>query len=190
MNNKKVECSTFFIFLCFFFLSYYNGNGSDNMNNKKFIDFNGVILDTDTRLLELKKQRSNLSWKEFIETIDWDFLLDTSYEIANSLTFLRDISQTDNETYILTNADFIEEQVAKVQYLRKNGIVLPILFAPTGIQKSEIYFPHQGDILVDDRPENIMFWNQCGGKGYLFDPKDQFPESLPKIKSLLQVIKK
>lgn len=176
--------ATFLFCLCIFIFSYYNGYGSDNMKNKKFIDFNGVILDTDSRLLELKKQKQSMTWKEFIETIDWGFLLDTSLEIDGALSFLREISHTDDETYILTNADFIKEQVAKVQFLRKNEINLPIIFVPTGIQKSEIYFPHQGDILVDDRPENIMFWNQCGGKGYLFDPEERFPDSLPKIKSL------
>lgn len=154
------------------------------MKGHKFIDFNGVILDTESRMIELKRQHPELTWNEFANTLDWDFLLQTSPVIDDALALLREVSQKDSETTILTNIDLIAEEIAKVRFLRKQGVTLPIQFVPPSIQKSSIYIPSKDDILVDDRPDNVMFWNQCGGKGYLFDPNDQFPDSLPKIKSL------
>lgn len=155
------------------------------MEGRKFIDFNGVILDTESRMIELKRQHLELTWNEFANTLNWDFLLQTSPVIDDAIALLREVSQMgDAKTTILTNVDLIVEEIAKVHFLRKEGILLPIQFVPPSIQKSEVYIPDKGDILVDDRPDNVMFWNQCGGKGYLFDPNDQFPELLPKIKSL------
>lgn len=43
------------------------------MKGRKFIDFNGVILDTESRMLELKRQYSGLTWNEFANTLDWVF---------------------------------------------------------------------------------------------------------------------
>lgn len=155
------------------------------MKGRKFIDFNGVILDTESRMIELKRQYPGLTWNEFANTLDWDFLLRTSPVIDDAIALLREVSQmNDARTTILTNVDLIVEEIAKVHFLRNQGITLPIQFVPPSIQKSEVYIPDKDDILVDDRPDNVMFWNQCGGKGYLFDPNNQFPESLPKIKSL------
>ena len=155
------------------------------MKGRKFIDFNGVILDTESRMIELKRQYPGLTWNEFANTLDWDFLLRTSPVIDDAIALLQEVSQMDDaRTTILTNVDLIVEEIAKVHFLRNQGITLPIQFVPPSIQKSEVYIPDKDDILVDDRPDNVMFLNQCGGKGYLFDPNDQFPESLPKIKSL------
>ena len=155
------------------------------MKERKFIDFNGVILDTESRMIELKRQYPGLTWNEFANTLDWDFLLRTSPVIDDAIALLREVSQMDDaRTTILTNVDLIVEEIAKVHFLRNQGITLPIQFVPPSIQKSEVYIPDKDDILVDDRPDNVMFWNQCGGKCYLFDPNNQFPESLPKIKSL------
>ena len=155
------------------------------MEGHKFIDFNGVILDTESRMIELKRQHPELTWNEFANTLDWDFFLRTSPVIDDAIALLREVSQMDDaRTTILTNVDLIVEEIAKVHFLRNQGITLPIQFVPPSIQKSEVYIPDKDDILVDDRLDNVMFWNQCGGKGYLFDPNDQFPESLPKIKSL------
>ena len=155
------------------------------MKGRKFIDFNGVILDTESRMIELKRQYPGLTWNEFANTLNWDFLLRTSPVIDDAIALLREVSQMDDaRTTILTNVDLIVEEIAKVHFLRNQGITLPIQFVPPSIQKSEVYIPDKDDILVDDRPDNVMFWNQRGGKGYLFDPNDQFPDSLPKIKSL------
>lgn len=154
------------------------------MKGRKFIDFNGVILDTESRMIELKRQYPGLTWNEFANTLDWDFLLRTSPVIDDAIALLREVSQKDSETTILTNIDLVAEEIAKVHFLRSRGITLPIQFVPPSVQKADIYIPTKNDILVDDRPDNVMFWNQRGGKGYLFDPNDQFPDSLPKIKSL------
>ena len=38
------------------------------MKERKFIDFNGVILDTESRMIELKRQYPGLTWNEFANT--------------------------------------------------------------------------------------------------------------------------
>ena len=132
------------------------------MKERKFIDFNGVILDTESRMIELKRQYPGLTWNEFANTLDWDFLLRTSPVIDDAIALLREVSQMDDaRTTILTNVDLIVEEIAKVHFLRNQGITLPIQFVPPSIQKSEVYIPDKDDILVDDRPDNVMFWNQC-----------------------------
>ena len=47
------------------------------MNNKKiFIDFDGVIFDTEKRVVERKNENPNLTWNEFFNNLDWVQLLD------------------------------------------------------------------------------------------------------------------
>ena len=46
------------------------------MSSKRiFIDFDGVIFDTEKRVVE-KKQNPDISWNEFFEKLDWFQLLE------------------------------------------------------------------------------------------------------------------
>ena len=87
------------------------------MKGRKFIDFNGVILDTESRMIELKRQYPGLTWNEFANTLNWDFLLRTSPVIDDAIALLREVSQMDDaRTTILTNVDLIVEEIAKVHF--------------------------------------------------------------------------
>lgn len=58
------------------------------MENKKiFIDFDGVILDSEERILK-QKLSSNLDWDDFFQTVDWFQLLSTSKIINNSVNYI------------------------------------------------------------------------------------------------------
>ena len=42
------------------------------MSSKRiFIDFDGVIFDTENRVIEMKQQNSNMSWDIFFESLDF-----------------------------------------------------------------------------------------------------------------------
>ncbi len=74
----------------------------------------------------------------------------------------------DARTTILTNVDLIVEEIAKVHFYETKELRCQFNLFRHLSKKSEVYIPDKDDILVDDRPDNVMFWNQCGGKGYLF----------------------
>ena len=57
-------------------------------NNKIFIDFDGVIFDTEKRVLERKKQKPNISWDEFFEKLNWFQLLEESKIINNAIDYI------------------------------------------------------------------------------------------------------
>ena len=45
-------------------------------DQKIFIDFDGVIFDTEKRVVERKNQNPDISWNDFFEKLDWFELLD------------------------------------------------------------------------------------------------------------------
>ncbi len=56
-------------------------------DKKVFIDFDGVIFDTEKRVVE-KKQNPDISWNEFFEKLDWFQLLEESQVINNAIEYI------------------------------------------------------------------------------------------------------
>ena len=42
------------------------------------IDFDGVIYDTEERIVKMKSERPDISWNEFFDQLDWYQLLEES----------------------------------------------------------------------------------------------------------------
>ena len=58
------------------------------MSSKRiFIDFDGVIFDTENRVIEMKQQNSNMSWDIFFESLDCFQLLEEAKVINNAIDF-------------------------------------------------------------------------------------------------------
>ena len=49
------------------------------------IDFDGVIYDTEERIVKMKSERPDISWNEFFDQLDWYQLLEESKVINLSL---------------------------------------------------------------------------------------------------------
>lgn len=139
---------------------------------KKFIDFDGVILDTSPLLFEKWRKHKHEGLTEedkiaYVKTQDWPYILYNSPVINDSLYYLR---QLDNETTsILTVVHSLEnEGVAKVKFLREHNIKLPIILVPYPVDKANIVDCHN-NILIDDRIYNLDVWVENGGHAIFFN---------------------
>ncbi len=138
--------------------------------DKIFIDFDGVLYDTEMRIQIKKNASKDTNWTEFFEKLNWFELLEESKEINNAIDYLLEAqSKKEKEISILTKVHTLLEMEAKVKKLRENSVELPILFVPPHIKKSQIYIPNNNTILIDDSIKNLMDWKQKGGKGIYFN---------------------
>ncbi len=131
---------------------------------KIYIDFDGVILDTDTTIDNIIKD-INVDKKEYIRTCNWDNLLSNTDVISNSIKYLRESKLDIN---LLSKISTLEEGIAKVKYLRNNNIDMNIHLVPTKISKSDMVNP-KGNILIDDKVYNLDEWNSKGGISIFFN---------------------
>lgn len=155
--------------------------------NKILIDFDGVILDTEERVVNMKKKNPNISWNEFFDQLDWFKLLQESNIINNSINYILD-AQNNNNIAILTKIHTLIEMQAKTETIRSYGISVPILFVPPHIKKSSIYLPNMGDILVDDSLKNLRDWEEHGGRGIYFNDDLESISEFKTIKTLKKVL--
>ena len=136
---------------------------------KYLIDFDGVILDTQDRFDEYIKNHPDTSWSEFLTSLDWESFLKESEEICDSLTILREVQDRGVVAGILTKVHSLFEASCKVKFLRESGITVPVMIVPIGNSKSEVYYPNEGEVLIDDYIKNIEDFIAHGGDGILFD---------------------
>ena len=136
---------------------------------KIYIDFDGVILDTDTTIDNIIKDK-NIDKKEYIKTCDWNKLLNNTDIINNSLKYLK---ETKLDINLLSKISTLEEGIGKVKYLKDNGIDMNINLVPNKISKSDMVNP-KDNILIDDKVYNLDEWKSNGGIPIFFnkDNKD------------------
>ncbi len=156
--------------------------------DKIFIDFDGVLYDTETRI-QIKKNASNTNWADFLEKLDWFELLEEAKEINNAIDYLLEAqSKREKEIAILTKVHTLLEMEAKVKKLRENSVELPILFVPPHIKKSQIYVPNNNTILIDDSLKNLIDWEQSGGKGIYFNENCEESLGFETINTLKRIL--
>ena len=158
------------------------------MEQKVFLDLDGVLLDSEKRIIRLRNQNSSLSWDEFFQNVDWNTLFEESKSINNSIEIIQEVQKYMDNIFILTKIHCLLEAQAKIDNLRnKRNITIPIIIVPPHVNKSKIYIPTNGEILVDDSQKNIDDWNKNGGKGILFSEIDDIENN--KVKSLKFLLK-
>lgn len=159
------------------------------MNNKKiFIDFDGVIFDTEKRVVERKNENPNLTWNEFFDNLDWFQLLDEAKVINNAIDYILDGQTRTKQLAVLTKIHTLLEMEAKTKALRSRKIKIPILFVPPHIKKSQIYLPNNGEILIDDSIKNLVDWKQKGGTGIYFNEEQVSTQEFMTIKTLEKIL--
>ena len=62
----------------------------------------------------------------------------------------------------------MNEGIAKVNYLRDNGVLTNIHLVPTKVSKSDVVSA-EGNILIDDKVYNLDEWVDNGGIGIFFN---------------------
>ena len=138
---------------------------------KKYIDFDGVIMDTYMPLfhdyLEKQKQGIYVDDTDHVIKKNWQEVLDNSVIINDAIHIINELNP--NNTAILTRIHSLEnEGVAKIKFLRKNGIRCNIILVPYQVKKTDIVLA-KDNILVDDAIFNLDEWELAGGIPIFFD---------------------
>lgn len=162
-------------------------------NQCVYIDFDGVILDSEQRMLDRKfacgfidhydaNQYDQYFDYTNLHPEEWDYIIRDAKSINDSVEIIREL-QNLRRLAILTKIHTFYEMRVKVDDLRNHRkINVPIIFVPPGVKKHEVILPN-GQILIDDSKKNVVSWIENGGNGFIFDASiDSDQES--KVKSL------
>lgn len=145
-----------------------------------FIDCDGVILDSEQRMLRKKEERGFLNHhdgKKFDDYFaladmldgEWEYIICGAKSINNSVEIIRELEMMKKNIAILTKIHSLKEMKIKAYDLRENrNIFSPIIFVPPDVQKHNIILPNE-QLLIDDSEKNITGWINNGGNGLLFD---------------------
>lgn len=159
------------------------------MSEKKiFIDFDGVIFDTEKRIVERKKQAPDIDWDKFLKNLNWFELLEESKVINNAIDYILEGQKKSKQLAILTKIHNLIEMEAKVKVLRDKKIEIPIFFVPPHVKKSQIYLPKNGEILIDDSIKNLIDWKNKGGTSIYFNEDLDCSTQFKTIKTLKKII--
>ena len=141
-----------------------------------YIDFDGVILDTDELLFEEWRKLPNrdiLPEREkikYIQKANWEHILYNSDIINDSIYYLKQMNP--KTTFILTKVHSLtNEASAKIKWLREQGVQQNALIVPYDLNKNLVGIA-KGNILVDDCIKNLRDWEKNGGYPILFDIDD------------------
>lgn len=139
----------------------------------RYIDFDGVILDTEDVLFDewrrYIKAQEIMTKIEYIQQKDWMKVLADSSEINDALYYLREMNP--NENAILTKVHSMEnEATAKIKYLKEKNIKVPVIIVPYTVEKIDVVDATNNE-LIDDSLYNLTKWKEAGGEPLFFDIK-------------------
>ena len=128
-----------------------------------YIDFDDTILATEYLLFKeyrrLKQEGILVNKLKYMQEFDWYSMLHQAETIGDSLEILKSIE----DATILTKIHSMEnEGVAKIRFLREQGIKNNVILVPYPLKKSEVVIPYK-NILVDDSIRNLDDWYEQGG---------------------------
>lgn len=151
---------------------------------KYYIDFDGVILDTEELLFKEWRKRiehkklSEIEKIRYVQEADWNYILNNSPVINDAIYYLKNIDF--NSSVILTKVHSLtNEGSAKVNWIRRNGLKQSIILVPYDVKKSDMAMAG-GNILIDDCLRNLDDWVNNGGYPILFDINDDNYDSCGK----------
>lgn len=169
-------------------------------NDYTFIDFDGVILDSEERMLARKyslgfqNHKNKAEFDEYFEYTnlhpeEWDYIIKEAKSINNSVEIIQDLQLLQKKIAILTKIHTFYEMKVKIEDLRLNrNIQCPVFFVPPGVKKYQVIIPNN-QLLIDDSKKNINSWIDNGGRGLIFD--SSIPENIEnKVKSLEFLLKR
>lgn len=157
--------------------------------SKTFIDFDGVIFDTEKRIVDKKSEVPDMSWEDFFKNLDWFKLLEEAKIINNSINYILEAQELSKQIAILSKVHTLLEMEAKIKLLRNKNIEIPVFFVPPHIRKSQIYLPNsKNDILIDDSIKNLVDWEQNGGTGIYFNENININNQFETVNSLKRIL--
>ena len=140
---------------------------------KIYVDFDGVIFDSEKLLFEEYKKFKNQSESlkiKYIQEKDWEELLSKCNVINNGIEILKSLRK---DISILTKVFSMEnEGVAKIKILRSKGIYNDVILSPGYLKKTDVVSA-KGNVLIDDTVHNLDDWLLAGGLPIYFN-KDNY----------------
>lgn len=165
-----------------------------------FIDFDGVILDSEERMLERKydlglhDHKNESEFDAYFEYTnlhpeEWEYIIKEAKSINNSVEIIKELESLKKNIAILTKIHTLQEMKVKTEVLREGlEILCPVIFVPPGVKKHQVVIPNN-QLLIDDSKKNIKRWIENGGRGLIFDSKID-NDTDKKVKSLEFLIKR
>ncbi len=129
-----------------------------------YIDFDGVILDTNTVLYEeARRQEYDIDDNEFYEKFNFKCVLKDRYIINESIECIKALIESKKfNISILTHCNSLKEGTDKVKYIRKFFKDITVIICPKAISKTKMVHT-EDSILVDDYVGNLKEWEEAGG---------------------------
>ncbi len=157
-------------------------------NLEYYIDFDGVILDSQDRFLDVMGSSTDLDeWMDYLASLEWKKFLRECNEIDNSISTLDELQKYRKLKGIITQIHCFNEGKEKLLFLRERGIIVPVIYVLPEQRKSTVIIPNKNLVLVDDKVRNCKQWTNDGGSSLQFDPHSTGNEK-GKIKSLKQLL--
>jgi len=159
-----------------------------------YIDFDGVILDTDELLFEEWRKNPNrhslpeIEKIKYIQNSDWNYIINNSEIINDSIYYLKQMDY--NQSAILTKIHSLtNEGVAKIKWLKEKDVKQSIILVPFMVKKTDMV-DACGNILIDDCLKNLDDWAINNGKPILFDINNDDYDSWqqPNVKKYQKVL--
>jgi len=143
---------------------------------KKYIDFDGVIVDTLPLIFAEWAKIPNYDSLSLEEKIyyaskqNWKEILEKAQIINDSINALKSIST--NDSAILTKVNSLEnEGIEKIKFLRRHGVKQEVILVPFTVKKTDVVDPML-NILIDDTVHNLDEWQESGGRTFFFSKDD------------------
>lgn len=165
-----------------------------------FIDFDGVILDSEERMLErkyglgLRNHKNESEFDTYFEYTnlhpeEWEYIIKEAKPINNSVEIIKELENLKRKIAILTKIHTLQEMKVKMEVLRVNlKILCPVIFVPPGVKKHQVIIPNN-QLLIDDSKKNIKKWIENGGRGLIFDSSIE-SDTNERVRSLEFLIKR
>ena len=158
-----------------------------------YIDFDGVILDTLTKLYKDKEEyfKRKITQEEmsvFCSIYPWEELIIDENIINNAIEAIQKIINSDRfNVSVLTHINSLNEGVLKINYLRRFFKDITIILCPKVISKTKIV--HSKDaILVDDYSGNLREWKSEGGIPVKFSVIPEESDEFEVIDNLTRIL--
>ena len=139
----------------------------------RYIDFDGVILDTEDLLFhEWRKNPEHHFLPDedkvvYIRNCNWRDIINNSPVINDSIYILKNMDK--DASSILTKIHSLEEGYEKIIYLGNNDVKQNVILVPYPASKIQVVRPNKNDILIDDSIKNLTEWQAMGGYPMFFD---------------------
>lgn len=136
----------------------------------KYIDCDGVILDTELGLFDeynrLKNMGVDIKRLTYLQQLNWQEWIRQAKIINDAITIIKEHNPDDTE--ILTKVHSLSEGLAKIEYFRELGIKNNIVLVPNNLSKSSVV-QAKGNLPVDDSIKNLDDWSVHNGISLFFN---------------------